>query len=96
MEKSVGFGLWGRLVQYIEGKTKPLKRKAPLRRLERRHLPSEGSALSTELQGRVKNSTIADLFQFEMQRRDYADFSTSKALFLVARGVLAAQRVQFQ
>jgi hypothetical protein len=28
--------------------------RVPLRRLERRHLPPEGSALSTELQGRIK------------------------------------------
>jgi hypothetical protein len=29
-------------------------KKAPLRRLERRHLPPEGSALSTELQGHLR------------------------------------------
>ena len=37
-------------------------RQAPLRRLERRHLPPEGSALSTELQGRfIGHSTPAHL-----------------------------------
>lgn len=39
-------------------------RQAPLRRLERRHLPPEGSALSTELQGRFfGHSTPAHLTQ---------------------------------
>ena len=42
-------------------------RLAPLRRLERRHLPPEGNALSTELQGRVDRIVTQPMGSFKRE-----------------------------
>ncbi len=41
-------------------------RLVPLRRLERRHLPPEGSALSTELQGRDGQIVTYEFLNFKL------------------------------
>ncbi len=52
-------------------------RLVPLRRLERRHLPPEGSALSTELQGRDGQIVTYEFLNFKLWRYEFIPSSSS-------------------